>query len=97
MSKKKPSVAAKRRKPALRTCVICRQVKDKRELLRIVNTKEDGVHIDLTGKRNGRGAYICKDQESCGTKLSKESLERALRTVFNDENWEHLQGQLMRN
>ncbi len=45
-----------------RMCVVCRQMKPKKELLRIVNSP-DGVTIDLTGKLNGRGVYICKCKE----------------------------------
>jgi predicted RNA-binding protein YlxR (DUF448 family) len=48
----------------LRTCIICREKFDKRRLTRIVRTPDDGVVVDLSGKRNGRGAYLC-DQENC--------------------------------
>jgi predicted RNA-binding protein YlxR (DUF448 family) len=47
-----------------RTCVACRQKYDKRRLTRIVRTKDEGVVIDPSGKRNGRGAYLC-DQFDC--------------------------------
>ena len=55
----------------LRMCIACRQMKDKRDLLRIVKDKEGNISVDLSGKKNGRGAYICKD-ETCLEKLKKQ-------------------------
>ena len=52
-----------------RTCVVCRRQVDKRRLTRIVRTADSGVLIDPTGKRNGRGAYLC-DQVSCWDKAT---------------------------
>ena len=46
-----------------RTCIGCKEVKPKNELLRIVKDKENVISIDLTGKKNGRGAYICANEE----------------------------------
>ena len=54
----------------LRTCVACRENKDKRELLRIVRTPEGEVLADETGRLNGRGAYVCNKKE-CFEKLKK--------------------------
>lgn len=67
-----------------RTCVVCRQKFDKRQLTRIVNAPEAGVVLDPTGKRNGRGAYIC-DQPSCWDKLTQKPgiLEQALKTSIS--------------
>jgi len=64
-----------------RTCVACRQKVDKRRLTRIVRTHENGVVVDLTGKRNGRGAYLC-DQAACWEKALGQSqlLDQALMT-----------------
>jgi hypothetical protein len=55
----------------LRMCICCREMKDKKDLLRIVKDKENNLSIDLTGKKNGRGAYICRDEE-CLKKLKKQ-------------------------
>jgi len=52
------------RRVPLRTCIGCRTVRPKRELVRVVRTPEGGVELDTTGKRSGRGAYICPD-EAC--------------------------------
>ena len=55
-----------------RTCVVCRRQVDKRQLTRIVRTADSGVLIDPTGKRNGRGAYLC-DQASCWDKVIRHA------------------------
>lgn len=69
----------------LRMCVACREMKDKRELMRIVKDKEGNISVDLTGKKNGRGAYICKDK-ACFEKLKKQkSLNKAFKCNIPDE------------
>lgn len=75
---------AKEKKIPLRTCVSCREMKEKNELLRVVLTKEGEILPDVTGKLNGRGAYICK-AESCVVKAQKsDALSRALKTSVSD-------------
>ena len=59
-----------------RMCIVCRQMFDKKELVRILKT-EEGIVIDETGKKNGRGAYICLN--GCADKLQKS---RALDRTF---------------
>jgi predicted RNA-binding protein YlxR (DUF448 family) len=58
---------------------------DKRALSRVVNTPEEGVVIDPTGKRNGRGAYLCDDPLCWERALTSDSLAKALRTTLDDE------------
>ena len=69
-----------------RSCIVCRQKVDKRRLTRIVRTTDDGVIIDPTGKRNGRGAYLC-DQEDCWDKALNrpQLLDQALMTEVTVE------------
>lgn len=68
--------AKRPRHTPLRTCIICRENKSKRELLRIVRTPDGHVLIDATGKKSGRGAYLCT-KLSCWQKALKEKrLER---------------------
>lgn len=68
-----------------RTCVACREKKDKRLLTRIVRSPEDGVVIDRSGKRNGRGAYLC-DRVSCWDRaLNSQLLDRALKIEVTAE------------
>ena len=75
----------KRRPVPQRTCVACRTVRPKRELVRIVRTPEGEVAVDKTGKRSGRGGYLCP-QPSCWERaLSQGQLERALRTKLTEE------------
>ena len=67
-----------------RTCVVCRATADKRALTRLVRTADDGVQIDPSGKRNGRGAYLC-DQPTCWQRASdSDVLAAALRTTLTD-------------
>ena len=73
-----------------RTCVACREKKDKRLLTRIVRTPDDGVVIDRTGKRDGRGAYLC-EQESCWDRaLDGQLLDKALKIEITAEEKELL-------
>jgi len=69
-------------------CVACRQSQDKKSLVRIVRTQE-GVYIDETGKLSGRGAYLHADP-SCWEIGLKKSLERALKTIFTEQDRERL-------
>ena len=73
-----------------RTCVACRTPRPKRELVRIVRTTEGEVLVDETGKRNGRGAYLCRKRECWETALAHHRLERALKTTFSPETQAHL-------
>ncbi len=80
----------------LRMCVACRASKDKRSLVRIVKDKEGNINIDLTGKMNGRGAYICKDK-ACFEKLKKtKALNRAFKTNISDEVILKLQDEILK-
>ena len=70
----------------------CNESKEKNELLRVVRTQEGNVEVDLTGKKNGRGAYICKN-EDCLNKVKKSKrLERALEVSINEDVYESLRG-----
>lgn len=78
------------KKVPLRMCVGCRQMRPKKELLRIVRTPEGEVKADRTGRASGRGAYICKNIE-CLEKAKKiRALERALERAVDSEVFERL-------
>lgn len=62
----------------VRTCVACRTERQKRELVRIVRMPEGTVIMDVTGRANGRGAYICADGSCWAAALKKKAIERAL-------------------
>jgi predicted RNA-binding protein YlxR (DUF448 family) len=72
-----------------RTCVGCRTVLAKRELIRIVRTP-DGVQVDRTGKLSGRGAYL-HDRRSCWERGLHGALPHALKVVFSQSDWERLE------
>ncbi len=80
------------KKKPTRTCTACNEQKEKQELLRIVRTTEGNIEADLTGKKNGRGAYICKDEE-CLKKLQKSKrLDRVFEVPVSDEIYENIRG-----
>ncbi len=68
-----------------RTCIGCRQVRPKRELVRVVRTPTAGVQIDETGKQSGRGAYLCRNRECWSVVLQTQRLEHALKTTLSAE------------
>ena len=78
-------------------CLGCREMKPKRELLRIVRDKEGSTGIDLTGKKAGRGAYVCKNLE-CFEKARKgKRLEKAFEARIDESVYEVLKNQLAEN
>ncbi len=83
-----------KKKIPMRMCIGCGEMKPKKELMRIVKTPEDEVKVDVTGKANGRGAYICKS-ESCLEKAGKaKRLERTFSTQISPEIYETLKKDL---
>ena len=73
------------KKIPMRMCVGCREMKEKRELIRVVRTAEHSGEIDLIGKKSGRGAYICNDPACLKKARKSKSLERALNVSLDDE------------
>jgi predicted RNA-binding protein YlxR (DUF448 family) len=73
-----------------RTCIACRTVKPKRELIRLVRSDSGGVEVDDSGRKVGRGAYLCRGQECWQTGLKSGRLEHALRTTLTQEIKEQL-------
>jgi predicted RNA-binding protein YlxR (DUF448 family) len=63
-----------------RTCIGCRMVKPKRQLIRVVRVEDGVVEVDPTGKKSGRGTYLCKQRSCWEAALRKERLDRALKT-----------------
>lgn len=78
----------KTRKIPLRKCIACGENKAKKELLRVVKNKEEGVIIDKTGKVNGRGAYICSNLVCLELAKNGKKLNRALETEIPNEIYE---------
>ena len=69
----------------LRTCVACRVSRPKRELVRVVRTPEGVVMVDDTGRRSGRGAYLCRQRDCWETALARRQLEHALKVALTAE------------
>ncbi len=80
----------KKRKIPLRSCVVTNEKLDKRQLLRVVKNKEGEVKVDLTGKMNGRGAYIKKDITVLETAIKKNSLGRKLECSIPNEVYDEI-------
>ncbi|EEI83872.1 RNase P modulator RnpM [Anaerococcus tetradius] len=80
----------KARKIPQRKCVVCGELKDKKDLLRIVKNKEEGILIDESGKKNGRGAYVCKSKACIEEALRTNKLNRVFRTEVPEELYEEL-------
>ncbi|MDD2958113.1 MAG: YlxR family protein [Lachnospiraceae bacterium] len=82
------------KKIPLRKCVGCQEMKNKNEMLRILRTGEDEVILDTTGRKNGRGAYVCYSSE-CFEKAKKtKGLERALKMAITSETYEDLKKEI---
>jgi len=73
------------RKIPMRMCVGCREMKPKKELLRAVRSPEGEVTLDPTGKKAGRGAYVCRDAQCLRKALKQRQLDRALETRLSEE------------
>lgn len=77
------------KKIPMRTCIACKEKRPKKELIRIVYNETEGLTYDLTGKKNGRGAYICRSLQ-CVDKLKKETLRSALKQPIDNESFNQL-------
>lgn len=75
----------KQRKIPMRTCVVTKEKCEKINLVRVVRTPEGEVLVDLTGKKNGRGAYLKKDKEVFEKAKKSKILDRILETEISDE------------
>ena len=73
-----------------RKCLGCNEMKDKKALLRVVRSPEGEVSLDLTGKKNGRGAYLCFSEECLEKAIKNHGLERSLKMAVPDEVYQNL-------
>jgi predicted RNA-binding protein YlxR (DUF448 family) len=76
-----------------RSCVACREVRPKRELIRLARTADNRVEIDHSGRSSGRGAYLCRREECWQAGLRSNRLEHALKTALTSQNREQLMRQ----
>ena len=80
----------KPKKIPMRMCVGCREMKEKRELIRVVRSPEGEVSLDPTGKKSGRGAYVCRNAECLKRAIRQKQLERQLDVTLPPETAEAL-------
>jgi len=78
-----------------RMCTGCMEMKSKKELIRVVKNKEGEVSIDLTGKKPGRGAYICKDENCLQKAFKNKRLEKNLETTINEDVYNKLKEEIV--
>lgn len=72
------------KKIPMRMCVACREMRAKKDLMRVVRTAEGELVLDATGKQNGRGAYLCRDAACFARAVKTRALERALEAPLNE-------------
>lgn len=84
----------KPRKIPMRMCVGCREMKPKRELLRVVRSPEGEISLDTTGKKAGRGAYVCVSEQCLQRAVKSRQLDRALETKVDDTVFEALRASM---
>ena len=82
------------RKVPMRQCVGCGEMKSKKELLRVIKTPEEEIVLDTTGRKNGRGAYICASMECLKTAQKKRGLERSLKVSIPEVVYESLEKEM---
>ena len=78
------------KKIPMRMCVACREMRPKKELIRVVRTPEGGVTLDRTGRANGRGAYLCDSVDCLSRSVKTRALERALETRIDESIFDSL-------
>lgn len=87
-------MAATVKKIPLRKCTGCGEMKPKKELVRVIKTSEDEILMDLTGKMNGRGAYVCREEECLKKAIKTKAIERSLGISIDQSIYETLKKEL---
>ena len=82
------------KKVPMRQCVGCGEMKSKKELLRVIKTSEEEIVLDVTGRKNGRGAYICASMECLKNAQKKRGLERSLKVSIPEDVYESLEQEM---
>lgn len=77
-----------------RQCIGCGEMKNKKEMIRVIKTPEDIIMLDATGKKNGRGAYLCKSEECFVKAMKSKGLERSLKVNIPGEVYVELKKEL---
>ena len=79
------------KKIPMRTCLGCNEMKPKKELVRVVKSPEGEISIDLTGKKPGRGAYVCRDAACLAKARKAKRLERAFSCDIPDDDYDSME------
>ena len=79
----------------MRKCVGCNEMKPKKELARVLRTTDGAIILDATGKANGRGAYVCKDDKCLARAIKTKALERSLKVPVDPSIFDQLREGLM--
>ncbi|MDE6780028.1 MAG: YlxR family protein [Ruminococcus sp.] len=87
----------KPKKIPMRMCVGCREMKPKKDLIRVVKSPEGEISLDFTGKKSGRGAYICRSAECFGKARKARCLEKAFSCRIDDSIYEVMADELQKN
>ena len=82
------------KKIPMRQCVGCREMKPKKELIRVVRSPEGEISLDFKGKASGRGAYVCPDPKCLKKAIKARALERAFSAQIPPEIYERLESQM---
>ena len=88
-------MAATVKKIPQRQCNGCGEMKNKKELIRVIKTNEGEISIDATGKKNGRGAYICPSLDCFKKAVKNKGLERSLKATVPEEIYKQLEEELI--
>lgn len=82
------------KKIPMRQCIGCGEMKSKKEMIRILKTAEGEIVLDATGRKNGRGAYLCKSPDCLRKAVKSRGLERSLKTAVPQEIYENLEKEM---
>lgn len=75
-------------------CVGCQEMKNKKEMIRVIRTSEEEFVLDATGKKNGRGAYLCPNQECLNQAIKHRGLERSFKQAIPSAVYESLEKEM---
>ena len=78
----------------MRKCVGCQEMKSKKEMIRVIRTSENEFLLDSTGKKNGRGAYICPNGDCLSKAIKSKGLERSFKQAIPKEVYETLEKEM---
>ncbi|MEG2522486.1 MAG: YlxR family protein [Lachnospiraceae bacterium] len=78
----------------MRKCIGCGEMKSKKEMMRVVKTTEDEIVLDATGKKNGRGAYLCISETCLNKAIRNKGLERSFKQGIPKEIYERLEKEM---